>query len=55
MDFDPQSNLTTCFGAEGVDVAIGDLILNVIEDEELPEREEYISGRGTAWTSYRHP
>ncbi len=42
VDFDPQSNLTTCFGAEDVDVAIGDLILNVIEDEELPEREEYI-------------
>ncbi len=42
VDFDPQSNLTTCFGAEDVDVAIGDLILNVIEDEELPERKEYI-------------
>lgn len=42
MDFDLQSNLTTCFGAEDVDVAIGDLILNMIEDEELPEREEYI-------------
>lgn len=25
-----------------MDVAIGDLIMNVIEDEELPEREEYI-------------
>ena len=42
VDFDPQSNLTTCFGAEDVDVAIGDLMLAVIEDEELPEREEYI-------------
>lgn len=42
VDFDPQSNLTTCLGAEDVDVAIGDLILNMIEDEELPEREEYI-------------
>lgn len=42
VDFDPQANLTTCFGAEDVDVAIGDLMMAVIEDEELPEREEYI-------------
>ena len=42
VDFDPQSNLTTCFGAEDVDVSIGDLMMNVIEDEELPERDEYI-------------
>lgn len=42
VDFDPQANLTTCFGAENVDVVIGDLMMAVIEDEELPEREEYI-------------
>jgi len=42
VDFDPQSNLTTCFGAEDADVAIGDLMMNVIEEEDLPEREEYI-------------
>lgn len=42
VDFDPQSNLTTCFGAEEVDVTIGDLMMNVIEEEDLPEREEYI-------------
>ena len=42
VDFDPQANLTTCFGAEDVDVAIGDLMMAVIEDEELTEREEYI-------------
>ena len=42
VDFDPQANLTTCFGAEDVDVAVGDLMMAVIEDEELPEREEYI-------------
>lgn len=42
LDFDPQSNLTTCFGAEDVDVAIGDLMMYVLEEEELPEREEYI-------------
>ena len=42
VDFDPQSNLTTCFGADEVDVAIGDLMMDVIEEENLPEREEYI-------------
>ena len=42
VDFDPQANLTTCFGAEDVDVTIGDLMKAVIEDEELPVREEYI-------------
>ena len=42
VDFDPQSNLITCFGAEEVDMAIGDLMMNVIEEEDLPEREEYI-------------
>lgn len=42
VDFDPQANLTTCFGAEDVDVAIGDLMMDVIEDGELPEREAYI-------------
>lgn len=42
VDFDPQANLTTCFGAEDVDVAVGYLMMAVIEDEELPEREEYI-------------
>lgn len=45
VDFDPQSNLTTCFGAEDVDVTIGDLMMAVIEDEELPERDEYIRKR----------
>ena len=45
VDFDPQSNLTPCFGAEDVDVSIGDLMMNVIEDEELPERDEYILER----------
>ena len=42
VDFDPQSNLTTCFGVEDVDVAIGDLMMDVLEEEDLPEREEYI-------------
>lgn len=42
VDFNPQSNLTTCFGAENVDLSIADLMTDVIEDEELPEREEYV-------------
>ena len=42
VDLDPQANLTICFGAEEVDVAIGDLILAQIEDDELPNRGEYI-------------
>ena len=42
VDFDPQANLTTCFGADEVDVAIGNLMMNVIEDEDLPDRDEYI-------------
>lgn len=42
VDFDPQSNLTTCFGAEDVDVAIGDLMMSVLEEEELPDRSDYI-------------
>ena len=42
VDLDPQSNLTTCFGVEDADVTIGDLMMAVIEEDELPEREEYI-------------
>ncbi|MCM1343740.1 MAG: ParA family protein [Muribaculaceae bacterium] len=45
VDFDPQSNLTTCFGAEDVDMAIGDLVMDVIADEDLPDRDEYIRER----------
>ena len=33
VDFDPQANLTTCFGAEDADVTIGDLLMAAIEDE----------------------
>lgn len=42
VDFDPQSNLTTCFGSEEADVTIGDLMMSVLEEEELPDRSEYI-------------
>ena len=45
VDFDPQSILTTCFGAEDVDVSIADLMMVVIEDEKLPGREEYVLER----------
>ena len=45
VDFDPQGNLSTCFGMENADVTIGDLMMSVLEDEELPAREEYIRER----------
>ena len=48
VDFDSQANLTTCFGVENpsaVPVTIGDLMLKVLEDEELPYKEEYIRSR----------
>lgn len=47
VDFDPQSNLTTCFGAEDVDMTIADLMMSVIEEEGLPERDEYIRDRNS--------
>ena len=42
VDFDPQSNLTTCFGVEDADATVSDLMLAVLEEEEMPKREEYI-------------
>ncbi len=45
VDFDPQSNLTTCFGVEDADVTVGDLMMNVIGDEDLPNEGEYIRER----------
>lgn len=45
VDFEPQANLTTCFGTGDADAAIGDLMMAVIEDEGLPERGEYICER----------
>ena len=45
VDFVSQSNLTTCFGAEDVDMTIADLMTSAIEEEELPERDEYIRDR----------
>lgn len=48
IDFDSQANLSTCFGVEdtaAVPVTIGHLIMAQIEDEELPDSEEYIQSR----------
>lgn len=48
VDFDSQANLTTCFGVEDVatvHVTIGHLMLNQIEDEDMPEPREYIINR----------
>ena len=48
VDFDSQANLSTCFGIEdtaAVPVTIGHLMMAQIEDEELPDQEEYIQHR----------
>ena len=48
VDFDSQANLTTCFGVENpaeVPVTIGHLMLNMLEDEKLPDASEYIMSR----------
>ena len=34
--------MTTCFGAEDVEMGIDDLMMRTIEEEDLPDREEYI-------------
>lgn len=48
VDFDSQANLSTCFGIEdigAVPVTIGHLMMQRIEDEELPDAAEYIRSR----------
>ena len=48
VDFDSQANLTTCFGIEdtaAVPVTVGHLMMQRIEDEELPDAAEYIRSR----------
>ena len=48
VDFDSQANLSTCFGIEdvtAVPMTIGNLMLNQMEEEELPDRAEYIQSR----------
>lgn len=48
VDFDSQANLSTCFGIEdtgAVPVTIGHVMMNLIEDEEMPDASEYIMSR----------
>lgn len=48
VDFDSQANLTTCFGVEdpaAVPVTIGHLMMDQIDDEEMPDASEYIMSR----------
>ena len=48
VDFDSQANLTTCFGVEDtktIPVTIGHLMMSQIEDEDLPELDEFILSR----------
>lgn len=48
LDFDAQANLSTCLGVEDVSavpITIGHLMMNQIEEEELPNPEEYIISR----------
>lgn len=48
VDFDSQANLSTCFGIEdtaAVPVTVGHLMMQRIEDEELPDAAEYIQSR----------
>lgn len=48
VDFDSQANLTTCFGVEdpaAVPVTIGDLMMERMEERELPDASEYIMER----------
>ena len=48
VDFDSQTNLTTCFGVEDVEalpVTIGHLMMAEIEEEALPETIDYIHSR----------
>ncbi|MCD7751420.1 MAG: AAA family ATPase [Lachnospiraceae bacterium] len=48
VDFDSQANLSTCFGIEdtaAVPVTIGHLMMDRLEDEELPDAEDYIRSR----------
>ena len=48
VDCDSQANLTTCFGIEdsaAVPVTIGHLMMNRLEDEEMPDPSEFIQSR----------
>ena len=46
VDFDSQSNLSTCFGKQDSgngDYYVEDLMLAMMEEEELPDRSEFIN------------
>lgn len=48
VDFDSQSNLSTCFGIEdtaAVPVTIGHLMMAQIEEEAMPDASEYVQSR----------
>ena len=48
VDFDSQANLTTCFGIEdpaAVPVTIGHLMMNRLQDEEMPDPSEFVQSR----------
>ena len=48
VDFASQANLTTCFEIEdpaAVPVTIGYLMMNQLEDEEVPNPSEFIQSR----------
>jgi len=49
VDFDPQFNLTTCFGIENpneLDHTTATLMTKMLDDVELPPKEEYIHSIG---------
>lgn len=49
IDFDPQSNLTMCLGVdrpEELSTTVYHLMMAVIEEKELPSKEEYILTNG---------
>ncbi len=49
VDVDPQSNLTMCFGVdrpEELDTTIYHLMMAVIEERELPDKNKYIISNG---------
>ncbi len=48
VDFDSQASLSTCFGIENtaaVPVTVGHLMMNCMDEEELPDASEYIRSR----------
>lgn len=50
VDFDPQSNLTMCFGVDKPDeleTTIYHLMMAAIEEENLPDKSEYIISNGS--------